>query len=520
LAFRALIAAVVSLAFVPPAPAARSTWDREARGARTALSRAVDAHYITVAVAGRYLAVLKRARTVSHSVPPGRADVLEHVLAQVAAPKSPTAPRAFQLYTTLAENADYLAAHPLPPDGTDVTGDDGAVYRYFSGIGLEFHPLANAAALNNLVAARDTAGASALVDALVARAVTSTNGGLVWEYQFTYDDQQPPWASGMAQAVLAQALARAGRLDLARAAWKAIPGVLDVTLPEGPWIRLYGKSGLLVLNAQLQTAISLADYAKLADDTAAADYANALLATAKAMLPKFDTGHWSRYSLLTDADLHYQDYVIGLLKTLSVRTGDQAWRDAADRFALYETQPPLLTAPTATPTIYPRPHDGVRDDLLVRFFLSKPSKVALVVDGEAVDGYRLQSGWHTFDWHATEKLAEGSHEVRLVAADLNGNPGSTDVGSFAVARDDTAPELSATKAKGRIHWRAKDGESSCCAIRIELSRPGGHKTLTPSIAHGLAAVPRGYWSATVIARDAAGNDASQRLGLVIGRARS
>ena len=32
------------------------------------------------------------------------------------------------------------------------------------------------------------------------------------------------------------------------------------------------------------------------------------------MLPRFDTGHWSRYSLGGESTLHYQDYVIALLK--------------------------------------------------------------------------------------------------------------------------------------------------------------------------------------------------------------
>src|SRR5581483_6151893 len=114
----------------------------------------------------------------------------------------------------------------------------------------------------------------------------------------------------------------------------------------GPWIRLYSGRPDVVLNAQLQSAISLGDYAQRAHDAAAAAYANRLLAAAKAMLPRFDTGHWSRYSLGIESDLHYQDYVISLLKSLAKRTGDTAWQDAEYRFSLYETQLPHLTAPT------------------------------------------------------------------------------------------------------------------------------------------------------------------------------
>src|SRR6185312_8758182 len=98
---------------------------------------------------------------------------------QVARPKSPTAPRALQLYTTLAENAEYFSSHRLPEDGTDVTGSDGAVYRYFTNEGLEFHPLANAAALNGFAAAGDTADAQTLVSALTARGIPQPDGALI-----------------------------------------------------------------------------------------------------------------------------------------------------------------------------------------------------------------------------------------------------------------------------------------------------------------------------------------------------
>jgi D-glucuronyl C5-epimerase C-terminus len=513
---RLLTAAALALALVPAATAADKVWEHEAKGARAALARSVAAGYITPAEESDYLGALSYAATVRDRIPRGRALVLRNVLAQVAQPKSPIGPRALELYRTLEENASYLDTHPLPEDGTDVTGPDAAVYRYFAGQGLEFHPLANAAALNALVAQHDTEGAGALVDALAARGVDQPNGALAWEYNFDFGTQTAPWESGMAQAVLAQAFARADRLDLAQRAFRAIPGRLDRQLPAGPWIRLYSKSSELVLNAQLQSAISLSDYAELADDTTASGYAGRLLAAAKAMLPQFDTGHWSRYSLHDESDLHYQDYVIQLLQTLAKRTADPAWQAAADRFALYETQPPLLTGATVTRTTYPVPQDGVRDDLVVRFFLSKISKVALVVDGKAVDGYRWHGGWRTFRW-SPRHLGAGTHSVRLVAADLSGNNGSTDLGSFEVVRDTTPPEISAAKSGGRVYWRAKDADSACCRVQLALTRSGEHRYVRLSGARGSASVPPGYWSVTVVARDAAGNSAGRPLGLVIGK---
>src|SRR5690349_18423756 len=107
---RVVTAALLCLAFAPQAGAADSVWDHEATGARKALARSVDAGYITPADQARYLDVIAQARSVSKRVPRGRAAVLQNVLAQVAKPKSPTAPRALELYSTLQENADYLDA--------------------------------------------------------------------------------------------------------------------------------------------------------------------------------------------------------------------------------------------------------------------------------------------------------------------------------------------------------------------------------------------------------------------------
>jgi hypothetical protein len=328
----------------PQAHAADTVWAKASIDAHEALLRSVKAGYLTNADAARYSSIVRRAQAVRERVPPARADLLEAVLVQIARRKSPTPERARDLYETLATNTDYLEANPIPADGTDVTDPDGLVYRFFTAKGLYFHPLANGSALNGLVAQHRDAEAQALVAALDARAVAAPGGGALWEYQFDYANVHAPWGSGMAQAVLAQALARAGNLDLARRAFRAIPGSLDRDLPAGPWLELYGGVGVIVLNAQLQGAISIADYAELAGDADAAAYADRLLAAARAMLPQFDTGHWSRYSLGLEANLHYQDYVIGLLKTLGKRTGEPAFTEAAARFQLYETQPSAVTA--------------------------------------------------------------------------------------------------------------------------------------------------------------------------------
>ena len=72
----------------------------------------------------------------------------------------------------------------------------------------------------------------------------------------------------MAQAVAAQALARAGTLlgdqallDAADAAYASVPRLLSPSSPAKPWIALYSFDRTPVLNAQLQAALSVGDYA-------------------------------------------------------------------------------------------------------------------------------------------------------------------------------------------------------------------------------------------------------------------
>ena len=195
-----------------------------------------------------------------------------------------------------------------------------------------------------------------------------------------------------------------------------------------------------------------------------------MLAAAKAMLPRFDTGHWSRYELGVESSLHYQDYVIQLLKDLATSTADPVWGDEAQRFELYETEPPLMTGSTVTRVVYPRPEDGVRDSLVVRFWLSKGAKVALVADGQTVDGDTFAAGgWHALHYTPLA-LAPGTYPVKLVASSSNGVPGAADLGSFSVMRDRTPPLLSATKAGGgRVFWRASDGERRVLPHRVSSS---------------------------------------------------
>jgi hypothetical protein len=209
-----------------------------------------------------------RAVRLIDRLPASRGGPVTSALAQVVAVAGRlTAPRALALFGQLTVNDDWFARHGPPPAETDVSDADGVVYRYFPGSGFEFHPLANFGALNAATTSKNVSATRMLAAALVARGVPEASGGIGWEYYFDYQGGRAPWLSGFAQAVAAQAFARAAKLlpseaqrllAEANAAYRSIPGRLDEHLRVGPWIKLYGFSREVVLNAQLQTAISLA----------------------------------------------------------------------------------------------------------------------------------------------------------------------------------------------------------------------------------------------------------------------
>jgi hypothetical protein len=232
-------------------------------------------------------------------------------------------PRATALLGMADFNARRLAAHPVPAPGTDVVGLDGTVYRFLADHGYQFHPLANFARLNRYVARKQLARAKPLAAALRARAVPMDHG-LVWEYYFPYGGPTR-WTSALAQSAGAQALMRAAdamhseaTAKEARAAFDAIPGTLARPLGGGTWVREYSWSDIAILNAQLQSLVSLSEYARAAHDDRAVAFTRELSAAARALLPDLDTGSWSRYSVGgSAASQHYHCYHVDLLRRLS-----------------------------------------------------------------------------------------------------------------------------------------------------------------------------------------------------------
>jgi hypothetical protein len=402
---------------------------------------------------------------------------------------------------------------------------DGVVYRLFSGHGFQFHPLGNFAALNSHVTDRRTAAAATLASSLVARGVRQGDAR-VWEYYFAFGGGHPPWTSGMAQAVGAQALARAGALvddraaiGAAAGAYRAVPLGLLLSLSAGPWIQHYDFARLVVLNAHLQSVLSIWQYAEIGADSGARALGDRMEGSAKSLFPRFDTGYWSHYSLGNESDLHYHEYVVSLLNTLARRTADDFWAQKAARFALYLEQPPLFKA-RRVPTLYPVPAEGFRDQARVAYWVSKPSTVVVTVGGQRFSG-RLGGGWHRFVWQPGRR-PPGRYAVRISAVDLAGNRATADVTTIEVKRDREPPELSATLAGRRLSWQALDPATPWLRLTLVLERAGERERVDLGrrpLSGAVTLERRGLrWEATLVAADSSGNRARVELGPFGGRA--
>ena len=199
--------------------------------------------------------------------------------------------------------------------------------------GYQFQPLLSFAALNGQVSQLRCRAARRLASALLARAVR-IGDAVYWEYDFPYQGGPVPWRSGFAQAVAAQALARAGAFlrdpglsAVAAASFRGLRQTLLMGIAGGYWIREYGFTDEVILNAQLESIISIESYAAVAKSAAARDLARKLVVAARRLLPRFDLGCWARYQLGGPAaSLHYQTYHVELLRQLAATHADPIWR--------------------------------------------------------------------------------------------------------------------------------------------------------------------------------------------------
>jgi len=341
-----------------------------------------------------------------------------------------TAPRLNAVFKTLEANASWWSEGSIPRSGARVSVDGSPViWQYYPGQGIELQMLANFGKANALWSGKKKAALRTLVDELLPLAV-DRGGFPAFEYYFKFGGGKPPWTSSISQGTAVQALARAGQLladpNLTGFAQQALgafeqppPAGVRLNTPTGPFYLIYSfNPKLLVINAHLQALVGLYDAAQIIGDPRALTLFQQGDSEAQAVLPSYDTGHWSMYDTSHESDLNYHDLTTGFLTNLCKRTTTPIYCDTAARFKADLTVAPALTV---APSM--RIRAGVPGKL--PFTLDKISRAAVTVTSQDSDkvvysiGTVLGRGDHFFGW--PRPAAPGLYTVRFTATDLAGN---------------------------------------------------------------------------------------------------
>lgn len=271
------------------------------------------------------------------------------------------------VFLELERNAQYWPVHgapTVPQQGVGLGGarvefidDPVVVFQWYPGEGLRIQQLATFGRVNGLNTVCEKTPASCDRVALrrdldrIVTLATNRNGFVAWEYLFAFGGGAPPWVSGMAQGAAIDALTRGaavlgdsqylGVAIRALGAYERRPfaGVRAPTRRGAHYLLYSFAPGYFVLNGFLEAEIGLFDLAKATGSAQAQRLFAAGDREARAEIPRFDTGSWSRYSLggpLSDVGYHRlaRDFLRGLCK----RTGERAYCAAADRWTRYLRQ--------------------------------------------------------------------------------------------------------------------------------------------------------------------------------------
>ena len=406
-----------------------------------------------------------------------------------------------RVQVTLEVNRSHLSGP------RDVSAPSGVVYRRYGRRGYRFQPLASFGRVNALIDAGERRRAKSLAHALVARG-KRVGTRLYWEYSFGMYGARPGWTSGLTQAVAAQALARVGLTTAAHQAFAAITPKLLIALPEGPWVRLYSFSNTVVLNAQLQTLLSLNQYAALTHDSSARKLTDELAQSSRLLLPRFDTGWWSRYELSGgNSPVDYHRYVTSLLWKLARTFGGRVWARQAQRFRIDLRTPPSISVVPPRRRVYLL-SSGRHAQVSVAFTVSKPAVLTVCVGGVSTTAWR-PAGRHVLLWRPgvnTSSMVKAS----ISAVDFAGNRASASTGAIQVRRDTTPPVVHAQLIGDALFWHARDRLSR--HLRGELLSTGGKTELRDLAPSGVrSVVPGAAPPAWLLVADGSGNTAGVRL---------
>jgi hypothetical protein len=336
-----------------------------------------------------------------------------------------TADRVRPLFTQLQVNVDWFRSNgPAKAGQRSRFGRTSRIYyQYFSGLGWQFHPLANFAKLNAIWTDKSPAARRALAKyaaELIGFGVVR-GGALTWEYYFPFAGSKAPFISSISQGTAIQSLARSGAALAdpaiseaaargAKAFSLAAPTGLRISRDGGDHFLGYsGNRRAIVFNMFAQALSGLHDYAKITGDEEAQAQFERGLTAARAELPRSDTGAWSLYKEDgAESSLHYHQVLVGFLAELCADSGNEAiFCELQARLASYEKQPPKLVELKKTVR---------RGRIRVSFTLSKISRVTLSTPGGESRTLTVGRGKRAF----SIKKAR-SRSVTIIARDLAGN---------------------------------------------------------------------------------------------------
>jgi D-glucuronyl C5-epimerase C-terminus len=350
-----------------------------------------------------------------------------------------TAPRLNAVFKTLQANASWWSEGSIPRSGARVSVDGSPViWQYYPGQGIELQMLANFGKANALWSGKKKTALRTLVDELLPLAV-DRGGFPAFEYYFKFGGGKPPWTSSISQGTAVQALARAGQLladpNLTGFAQQALgafeqppPAGVRLNTPTGPFYLIYSfNPKLLVINAHLQALVGLYDAAQIIGDPRALTLFQEGDSEAQAVLPSYDTGHWSMYDTSHESDLNYHDLTTGFLTNLCKRTTTQIYCDTAAHFKSYKKTPPV-TAPVTRTIRAGKPAK-------LSFNVDKISRVGVtVVDEQGTTVFATSAivgrGDHFYNW--SRPAEAGTYTLRVAATDLAGNRGVSAEGSLRI----------------------------------------------------------------------------------------
>ena len=320
---------LAALSFPPPSQARGPT----VGAALLALQRGGT---ITPADYARYRAAYLAARRSLTKLTGTRRTELGAVLVNVqgiAGAKGFIPSRLPGLFLTLERNRQWWTTEPLLNNGVRVSFPGSRlVWEYYAGQGIEIQWLGTFGAANGYyLSGHENANLRQLLAEALPLA-TRRAGGIAWEYEFRFDGGLPPWTSGLSQGTALQVLARAwSRFKepaYLTAAQQAL-GVFRVPPPVGVRVRTRAGANYAqysyapkdrILNGFIQAEVGLYDYAAITQDPLGLALFEAGDAEARAEVPRYDTGAWSRYDQFSESTLNYHELLTEFLMHLCERT--------------------------------------------------------------------------------------------------------------------------------------------------------------------------------------------------------